>query len=151
MRVARMSAVIAVALVIVVGTAAHARVGVGVFAGEPSGFSAKWWLDESTAVDAVTGWSLDEGEFYAHADYLWHRIIEDEQLGGSVPLYYGVGCRILAQEDGDSRFGVRIPIGLDYLLDDGRFDVFIEVAPIFDMVPETEFDLSAGIGARFYF
>lgn len=130
---------------------AVAEVGVGIIAGEPSGFSFKWWMDDGTAVDAVTGWSLADGDFYAHCDYLWHRVIEDEDIGGSVPLYYGVGARILLRDEDDSKFGVRIPIGLDYLFDNGRFDVFVEIAPIFNFVPDTEFDLSGGVGARFYF
>jgi hypothetical protein len=146
------SIVLAVVILATVSTSqAPARIGVGIVAGEPSGFSLKWWLDESTAVDAVTGWSLDEGNFYAHCDYLWHRVIEDTELGGSVPLYYGIGARLLLRDPEDSKAGVRIPIGLDYLFDNGRFDIFIEIAPIFNFVPETEFDLSGGIGARYYF
>jgi len=147
MRVLRVAIVVTLLLV---AFTAHARVGVGVFAGEPSGLCAKWWLDDAVAVDGVVGWSLEEGNFYAHTDYLWHRIIEDKELGGSVPFYFGIGARFLAHDD-DSRFGARIPFGLNYFIDDGRFDVFIEVAPIFDVVPETEFDISAGIGARYYF
>lgn len=130
---------------------AVAGMGVGIVAGEPSGFSFKWWGDGGTAVDAVTGWSLDEADFYVHCDYLWHRVIEDTEIGGSVPLYYGIGARLLLRDDDDSKIGVRIPIGLDYLFDGGRFDVFVEIAPIFNFVPETEFDLSGGVGARFYF
>jgi hypothetical protein len=151
MRPSRLVVLIVLLMSLAVVSSAHARFGIGVFAGEPSGFSGKWWLADNRAVDAVTGWSLGEGDFYAHTDYLWHRMIEDEELGGSVPLYYGVGARILTREDEDARFGVRIPIGLDYMLGEDRFDVFIEIAPIFDVVPETQFDLSAGIGARYYF
>lgn len=130
---------------------AAARVGVGIVAGEPSGFSFKWWGDGNAAVDAVTGWSLSDGDFYVHSDYLWHGLFEDEQIGGSVPFYFGIGARVLLRDEEDSKLGVRVPIGLDYLFDDGRFDVFLEIAPIFNFVPDTEFDLSAGVGARYYF
>ncbi len=142
-------------VVVVLGTlalsTAVAGVGVGVFAGEPSGFSFKWWGEGSTAVDAMTGWSLDDADFYVHCDYLWHRMIEDKEIGGSVPLYYGIGARLLLRDGDDSKIGLRIPIGLDFLFDNGRFDVFVELAPIFNFAPETEFDLSGGVGARFYF
>ena len=131
--------------------AAHARTGIGIVAGEPSGFSVKQWLDEETAIDGAIGWSLGDGDIYLHADYLWHRTIEDTKIGGTAPAYYGVGARLLLQDGGDSKFGIRIPGGLDYLFDDGRFDVFVEIAPIFNFVPETEFDLSIGVGARYYF
>ena len=151
MRVLCPIVVVMVLFVAVAPTQASTRMGVGIVAGEPSGFSFKWWLDESTAVDAVSGWSLDDGDFYAHVDYLWHRSVEDVEIGGSVPVYYGIGGRLLLRDDDDSKLGVRIPIGVDYLFDGGRFDVFVEIAPIFNFVPETEFDLSGGVGARFYF
>jgi hypothetical protein len=46
---------------------------------------------------------------------------------------------------------VRIPLGVNYTFEDGRFDVFVEIAPIFNVIPETSFGLSGGVGARFYF
>jgi len=151
MRVLCLTILVAVVLTTLVPSPARADIGVGIIAGQPSGFSLKWWAEDGTAVDAVTGWSLGDGDFYVHADYLWHRMIEDVEIGGSAPVYYGIGARLLLRDDGDSRVGVRIPIGLDYVLDNGRFDVFIEIAPIFDVIPKTKFYLSGGVGARFYF
>ncbi len=52
---------------------------------------------------------------------------------------------------GKNELGVRIPLGLDYVFQEAPFDVFIEVAPIVNLVPETEFDLSGGVGVRFWF
>ncbi len=151
MRVLCLTILAATILAALAPSPAGADIGVGIIAGEPSGFSFKWWAEDGTAVDAVTGWSLGDGDFYAHCDYLWHRVIEDLEIGGSVPLYYGIGARLLLREDKDSKIGVRIPIGLDYLFDNERFDIFVEIAPIFNFVPETDFDLSGGVGARFYF
>ena len=49
-------------------------VGVGIIAGEPSGFSLKIWLGDTSAVDAAAGWALGENEWiYVHANYLFHR------------------------------------------------------------------------------
>ena len=151
MRVLCPMILVAVILVALIPSPALAGIGVGIIAGEPSGFAFKWWAEDGTAVDAVTGWSLGDGDFYVHADYLWHRVIEDIEIGGDVPLYYGIGARLLLREDEDSKIGVRIPIGLDFLIDNGRFDIFVEIAPVFNVMPETDFDLSGGVGARFYF
>ena len=151
MRVLCQMILAAVILAALIPSPARADIGVGIIAGEPSGFAFKWWADDSTAVDAVIGWSLSDGDFYAHGDYLWHRVVEDLEIGGSVPLYYGIGARLLLREDDDSKIGVRIPIGLDFLIDNGRFDIFVEIAPVFNVMPDTDFDLSAGVGARFYF
>lgn len=141
----------AVILAALIPSPARADIGIGIIAGEPTGFSFKWWNDDDTAIDAAVGWSLGDNDFYAHCDYLWHRMIEDEKIGGSAPLYYGIGARIILGDEKASKFGVRIPIGVDYRFDNGRFDVFVEIAPVFNVLPETDFDLSGGVGARFYF
>jgi hypothetical protein len=128
-------------------------VGLGVMAGEPTGVSLKVWGSSRHAIDGAAGWSIGEGGWlYLHGDYLWHRYeLDPEEFEGRVPYYFGVGCRVLLHEGEESRLGVRFPIGLDYLFDGERFDVFIEVAPVLDLVPETDFDLSGGVGARYYF
>jgi hypothetical protein len=131
---------------------ALADVGAGVIVGEPTGLSLKVWSEGSSAVDAATGWSFGKGgRIYLHADYLWQRVIEDRNIGGSVPFYFGVGGRLLLREGRDSRLGVRIPIGLDYFLDQTRLNIFVELGPILDLVPETELAFSGGVGLRFMF
>ena len=151
MRVLCPTILAAVILAALIPSSAMADIGIGIMAGEPTGFSFKWWNEGGTAIDAATGWSLGDNNFYAHCDYLWHRTIEDEKIGGTAPLYYGIGARMVLRDATDSEFGVRIPIGLDWLFDNGRFDVFVEIAPIFNVIPKTEFALSGGVGARFYF
>ncbi|MBM3308492.1 MAG: hypothetical protein FJY74_09215 [Candidatus Eisenbacteria bacterium] len=127
-------------------------VGLGLIAGEPTGVSVKVWSGSRTAFDGAVGWSLDEsGWIYAHADYLWHRYDIEIDFPGALPFYVGVGGRVLFRESERSRVGIRVPIGLDYLTADRRFDFFLEIAPVVDLVPETEFSVSGGIGARFYF
>jgi len=126
--------------------------GLGITAGEPTGVSLKFWSGSRTALDVAVGWSLDESEWvYAHADYLWHRYDLEIEFPGALPFYVGAGARVLLHEGDESRVGLRVPIGLDYLTDDRRFDLFLEVAPVVDLVPDTEFTLTGGIGARYYF
>jgi hypothetical protein len=132
---------------------AAADVGLGVIAGEPTGVSLKVWGDSHHAFDGAAGWSIGEGGWlYVHGDYLWHRYeLDPDEFSGTVPYYFGLGARLLLHEGDDSRLGARFPIGLDYLFDGGRFDVFVEVAPVLDLLPKTDFSLSGGVGARFYF
>ena len=127
-------------------------VGLGVMIGEPTGLSLKVWSSSRTAFDAAVGWSLGgQDRIYVHGDYLWHRYELDLDVRGALPYYFGVGGRVLLHEGDDSRIGVRVPLGLNYLTEDRRFDFFIEVAPVIDLVPDTDFDISGGLGARFYF
>jgi hypothetical protein len=61
-----------------------------------------------------------------------------------------VGGRIRF-EDNDSRVGVRVPVGLAYLFEGEPVDLYIEVAPILDLTPDTGFSMNGGIGARYFF
>ena len=129
------------------------RVGVGIMAGEPTGITVKAWSSGTSAVAGAAGWSLKEGDWlYLHCDYLMHTYeLDVPDVGGSMPYYIGVGGRILLREGADSRVGIRIPLGVDYITDNGRFDFFFEIAPILDVVPETTFAFGGGAGIRFYF
>lgn len=140
----------AVILAALIPSSAQADVGVGFIAGEPSAFSLKWW-NGSTAVDAAIGWSLTHDNFYVHCDHVWHRRFESMDFGARAPFYYGVGARFVSNTNNDSRIGLRVPLGIDYMFDNGRFDIFLEVVPIFDVMPETDFGIGGGMGARFYF
>ena len=140
----------AVILAALVPSSALADMGVGIMGGEPSGLSLKWW-NGNTAVDAAVGWSLGHDNFYVHCDYVWHRRFEGMDFGARAPFYYGIGGRFVSHENSDARIGVRVPLGFDYMFDNGRFDIFLEIVPMFDLMPETDFDLGGGIGARYYF
>lgn len=148
----RMLIVASLILIVLTATASAGSVGLGVMAGEPTGLSLKIWSSSRTALDAAAGWSVGSSDWiYVHGDYLWHKYDLDTNVRGSLPYYFGIGGRVLLNEGHDSRAGVRVPLGLDYLTQDGRWDFFLEVAPIIDLVPDTDFDVSGGIGVRYYF
>lgn len=136
-------------------------VGVGVILAEPTGLSAKLWLDEDEAIDLAAAWSISGTEsFQLHADWLIHRydLIDTDPEQGRAPLYYGVGARFKAHEDNgrgngdeDATLGVRVPVGVAFEFAQVPFDVFGEVAPVLDVIPDTDIDLSIAIGGRFWF
>jgi hypothetical protein len=138
--------------------------GVGIIVGEPTGISTKKWITDKAAIDAVAAWSFaDFDSFQIHVDYLLHNydLIKTKDLPGSFAVYYGVGGRIKLKgsnegkgkgsNDEDARFGVRIPLGISYVFKESPVELFSEVVPILDVVPETKFGLSLGLGARYYF
>lgn len=119
----------------------------GVMLGEPTGISLQVWQSGSTAFDGAVAWSLGRNDkIHVHADYLKHNALDVTR--GSLTFYYGLGARaILADE---ARFGARIPVGLHYIIPDSRIAMFVEVAPIFDLIPATDFDVNGGIGIRYF-
>ena len=126
--------------------------GIGIILGEPTGLSFKIWTGRTTAFDAAAAWSFrKEDKLNLHLDYLIHNfnLFKVKQRSGRLPLYYGIGGRIKFQDE--TRIGVRIPVGICYIFKKDPLDVFLEVVPVLDFVPETEFDINASIGIRYFF
>jgi hypothetical protein len=140
---------------VLVCTAAAAQpssFGAGIVVGDPTGLSLKFRLDRENAIDAAIAWSLDEpNNLHLRADYIWHRYGLIKVRKGQLPLFFGVGGRIEFREHSDDRVGVRFPVGLDYYFANAPFDIFIELAPVLDLAPETDFDLEGAFGGRFWF
>jgi hypothetical protein len=123
--------------------------GLGVLFGEPTGLSGKYWTSSRNAIDAGVAWSFKKsGFFHLHADYLWH-FPEVIRSSDRFPLYAGVGGRV--RFDDPVRVGVRIPLGIAWWPHGAPLDVFLEVVPVLDLAPKTEFDMNGGVGARYHF
>jgi len=125
-------------------------IGVGLIVGEPTGISGKYWTGSTTAFDAGLAWSfIDENAFQIHADYIFHNMRLITIPDGKLPFYYGIGARLKTATD--VQLGVRVPLGLAYLFQNAPIDIFIEVVPILDLIPKTDFQISVALGARYYF
>jgi len=157
---ARIAIVAILTAATVSGRTARDGFGIGVIIGEPTGVSAKKWTDREHAFDAAAAWSFSEDDAVRlHADYLVHNfgVIRTDASTGRLPFYYGIGGRILIfdndrrGDDHDTRLGVRFPLGFSFLFTRAPFDIFAEIVPVLDIVPDSDFGLDAAIGARFYF
>ena len=126
--------------------------GLGIILGEPTGIGGKLFLTKRNAIDGAVAWSLkDDNDFHIHGDYLYHDynlFVNDDM---ELVLHFGIGGRIKFHENKDDRIGIRFPVGLNYIFDEAPFDVFLEIVPIMDLAPDTDFDLNAALGSRFYF
>jgi hypothetical protein len=133
--------------------------GIGVILGEPTGISAKKWITGKLAFDAAAAWSFSgDNSMHLHADYLIHNFgaVRTDAWTGRLPLYYGLGGRIVLgdhdQSDNDGIWiGVRVPLGISCLFTEAPFDIFAEIVPIFNIIPDTDFDVDAAVGVRYYF
>ena len=126
------------------------KMGAGIILGEPTGLSFKYWLTGTTALDAGLTWSfIDENAFQIQADYLIHNFKLFNIPNGNLPFYFGIGGRL--KFSNEVKLGVRVPLGIAYIFLDEPIDVFLEVVPILDLLPETDFTISAAIGGRYFF
>lgn len=142
--------VTAAILLISVISARAGNFGLGVIIGEPTGLAGKLWLTKTTAVDGALAWSLKrEANFLFHADYLYHNFGLIKIKKGTMPVYYGFGGRVKFRHE--SKLGIRIPVGIEYLFPKAPFDIFFEIAPIVNLLPSTSADLNAALGLRFFF
>ena len=132
--------------------------GMGLILGEPTGLSAKLWTSNDNAFDFAAAWSFkkyhhndnqNDGSILLQADYVWHFFNLMPVSSGKLPLYIGIGGRVVLADD--PNFGVRVPIGIDYLFADAPIDVFLELVPILDLSPETDFGVGGGLGIRYWF
>lgn len=136
--------------------------GLGVIIGEPTGVSAKWWVSRGNAFDAGAAWSFaDNPSLQVHADYLYHRnyYFDSPDLEGTLPWYFGIGGRMKLSDDNDpgrrnvddDLLGVRFPVGIGKIFDEAPIELFVELVPIIDIAPETDFSINGALGARYYF
>lgn len=123
--------------------------GLGIIVGEPTGLSAKVWTTEYTALDAAMAWSfVGNGFLRVHSDLLFHRyLIEVDR--GQLPVYFGLGARLgLAS---NLELGIRFPLGIAYQFESAPVEAFLEVVPVFNLLPQTSIGMDGGIGIRYYF
>ncbi|MFN1834827.1 hypothetical protein AB2B38_006150 [Balneola sp. MJW-20] len=126
------------------------NLGAGIMLGEPSGITLKKWNNQRSAFDVGVAWSFsgNNDALLLQGDYLIHNWFNDIDEG-RLAWYYGIGGRVVFAND--AVVGARIPIGLNYLISDQPIGLFAEVAPILDLVPDTEFNGNGAIGIRYYF
>jgi hypothetical protein len=158
------SIVLVTLLMTVSSLRAEEGLGVGVIVGEPTGLSVKKWISPTHAIDAALAWSFSGNDsVQIHSDYLFHNfgVLRTDSSEGRLPLYYGLGARVKLKgdnndndrhdNDNDVRVGLRIPFGISYLFAQAPLDIFAEVVPVLDVVPDSDVDINVALGARFYF
>jgi len=146
----KLFSIILLLLFVSMAKAQRSGMGLGLIVGEPTGISFKYWTGSTTAFDAALAWSfVDEGAFHIHGDYIFHNMRLISIPEGLLPFYYGIGARIKTADE--TKLGVRVPLGLAYLFQNAPVDIFLEVVPILDLIPETDFGINAALGARYFF
>ncbi len=122
-------------------------IGVGIILGDPTGISAKYWIDKTNAIDAAVGFD----RFSVHADYLFHFWnVFPQTGGGEFGAYAGPGL-VFKDKKHDNMVGVRFALGAVYELNQYPVEFFAELVPVFELSPDTDLNLDGGIGIRYFF
>ncbi len=133
------------------GRAQNKEFGLGVMLGEPTGFSAKYWLSDNKALDFGLAYSFVKSvsALSVHCDYVHHDfdLIKNKF---QIPVYYGFGARLRVGSD-ENQLGARGVVGIVYIDEEHPFDVFLELAPVFNLFPKTSLQIDLALGARYYF
>lgn len=141
------------------------KIGVGIVLGEPDGLTAKFWQDSAHAIDLTLAYSVSNF-VVLNSDYLWQfpDMLHGTEYGNErIFPYIGVGGSLFISNESDRTdskfftdngssvgFGIRIPIGAEWLPHKTPFGVFAEVVPGIGIIPSTFGFFQIGIGARLY-
>ncbi len=133
-------------------------VGLGAYieGGYKNGISAKFWLDQQNAIDAVFSYAGGDYDYnHFHVDFLHHKYGVVKVDSGEIPVYFGIGVFVendsTYNPNGTATNGLRIPVGFDYLLKDAPLDVYMELAPTIVSGDISGFYFSGAFGFRYYF
>ena len=145
---------------------AHAETksaGLGVVLGEPTGFTGKFWTASDRAIDVGLAFSVNNF-MLIYSDYLFHfhgALGTSSSFLQELQPYIGVGGELFLSGSGrsdsayfsssTSGFGLRIPIGAEWMAPRAPIGVFGELVPGIGIAPGTFAFFQGGIGIRYYF
>ena len=136
-------------------------IGLGIALGDPSGFTAKFILSQSTAFDLFIGEDFNNGnnngDLQVHFDWLFSPAILGRGPGFTVPIYFGLGGVVEIDDNfnNDVDLGIRAPLGIAFLFQKAPLELFIELGLELIFIDnnnnDDDFDIDAVVGLRYYF
>ena len=103
-----------------------------------------------------TGRRCGGGYLSLFSDYLWQdRLLIERNF--QLNWHFGFGGRLWVHGDDEEDRGAfemagRVPVGLNMTFDRPRFlEVFLEMAPVIFVIPETDVGVDVALGVRFFF
>jgi len=125
----------------------------GLYIGEPTGLSAKYYLNRMNAIEGIAAWAFSQGFLVVSADYLVDFPEAVKIEGETFPLFFGIGAiaRLNMGVQPPIEIGARIPLGVLYVFRDFPLELSLEVVPVLYLFPDTVFTGMGGIGIRYCF
>lgn len=138
--------------------------GLGAQLGDPFGLTARYKLSKENSIDGAIGTGSHD-DLNIHADYLWHHY-KLFRLGRAwFDAYFGPGVRMRDREKDNCRKNVNCndddddgiaigPRGVGGLMFDfknPRVELFVELAAVLELVPDSDGDVDFSTGGRYFF
>jgi hypothetical protein len=141
------------------GRAEKGTFGAGIIIGEPTGVTAKLYVNDDQALQAAAGFAFVGGGIHMHLDYVFHPAILQSRDSFVLLAYLGPGVRLIQYRDGrDEDFvalGLRAVGGLLFDFKDNPLDAFVEVGGVLEYGFEDDEGfgpaLNVAAGVRYYF
>ncbi len=134
---------LALAAALFVAPTAHAQVGVGGLIGDPTGLTVKLGVGRgAVAVDVDL-----RGDIYGQLHYL----VREQRLrgaGADVRFLFGPGV-LVGEAGNDTAIALSALLGLSWYAD-RQFEIFGQLTPRLFVSPDTDGDVGAAFGIRFY-
>ena len=125
------------------------EIGLGIVLGEPSGLDGQFFMTKNSILDFTAAWSFEHsGGLFVAGDYQIYNNLADAPREWS--WYYGIGGYLAFPEDRDGILGARVPLGIAYAFPNSSIDMWVEIDPALQLIPDTEADLMGGIGVTFW-
>ncbi len=131
------------------------NVGVGFQAGDPTGLNLHFRNTKPMRLDILFAWDFDDDDrdfFFVNVHGLFFKPLN---ASPKMNFFYGPGAYVGIRDDNnkgdddDTVAGLSGNFGLNLEID--RFDIFLQLTPRLDLIPDTDFDIGGGLGARFFF
>ena len=135
-------------------TAQNEGFAVGAQLFSPTGISAKATISDKAAISGVLAFNINE---FSNSVNLQTNLIlngKDDTFNiesGLLRPYYGVGVEIRFSENFDNGIGIRLPLGIEYALQDQPLELYMDMAPTINIGPSSAFFLSSSMGVRYFF
>tara|TARA_R110002096_G_scaffold170840_1_gene343459 strand:+ start:3079 stop:3543 length:465 start_codon:yes stop_codon:yes gene_type:complete len=120
----------------------------------PTGISAKYAISESSSITGATSFRLNDFNNYItlQGNFILNGSKDQFNIeSGLLRSYYGIGLNLIFQERGDASIGFRIPIGVEYALENQPLEIYMDVAPTLSIKPNTMFYFDSSMGVRYFF
>jgi hypothetical protein len=126
------------------------KFGLGIILGDPTGLNGKYWLSKTDGIELSLSWSLVKDRLkvlgaYERSFGIGAKIDFLEELS----FFPGIGGAISLGKD--FGLGVIIPLGVEAFFKKVPINLFLELAPGLEIIPETSFALYGFLGVRWIF